>query len=493
MSDNSLIPPGSEITNVAAAMALLRSNLASFIHMSFKTLNPDTRFVDNWHIQTIAWHLEQVRLGKIKRLIITMPPRSLKSISASIAFPAFVHGNNPGKHIISVSYGQDLSVKFQNDYRAIISAPWFRPIFPGCRINPRKDTEREVVLTARGSRLATSIDGTLTGRGADIIIIDDPLKPSDAMSATKRDRVNDWFGSTLLSRLNDKKDGAIVIVTQRVHAHDLIGYVLEQGPENWVILNLPAIATDRQRIQIGDNRFCTRSAGGVLHPEHEPLSVLDQMRRDIGSDAFEAQYQQSPVPPGGAMFKRKWIQRYDIPPYESDHEIIQSWDTAQKTDPANDWSVCTTWMISEGKYYLLNVCRRKLDYPQLKAQAISLSKQYHPRVVLIEDTGVGAGLIEELRQDEINTISVTPENCKQARASVQSAKFEGGRVLLPKKAPWLSELEHELCSFPGSRHDDQVDSMVQALAYDNHGPVVVIGGRRRPRRERVSDSAWRCI
>ena len=165
MSNNISQPPDSTIANTTVAIALLRSNLASFIHMSFKTLNPDTVFVDNWHIHAIAWHLEQVRTGKIRRLIITMPPRSLKSISASTAFPAFVHGNNPSKHIISVSYGQDLSVKFQNDYRAIISRPWFRSIFPECRIDPRKDTEREVVLTARGSRLATSLMEALLAEG----------------------------------------------------------------------------------------------------------------------------------------------------------------------------------------------------------------------------------------------------------------------------------------------------------------------------------------
>lgn len=482
MSHGSLQQPNSLITDAEAAFALLRFNLASFIHMSFKRLNPGTVYFDNWHIHAIAFHLEQVRIGKIKRLIITMPPRSLKSISASTAFPAFIHGNDPTKHVISVSYGQELSVKFQNDYRAIISSPWFKVAFPNCIIDPRKDTEREVNLTGRGSRLATSIDGTLTGRGADFIIIDDPLKPSDAMSATKRDHVNEWFGSTLLSRLNDKKTGAIVIVTQRLHLHDLVGHVLEQAPEDWVVLNLPAIAAHDQKIQVADDQFYVRSPGGILHPKHEPQHVLDQLRRDIGSDAFEAQYQQNPVPPGGAMFKRKWPLRYQYLPYESDYKIIQSWDTASKTGPANDWSVCTTWMISQKKYYLMNVCRKKLDYPQLKAQAIKLFKEYNPRMVLIEDTGVGTGLIEELKQAGVNTSAVTPTGPKEARAAVQSAKFEGGRVLFPHQAPWLSELETELCSFPGSRHDDQVDSIVQALAYEVPGPVQLIGGRVRPRK-----------
>src|ERR1700677_3195365 len=181
--------------------AILRGNLYSFIRKVFMTLNPSALYRDNWHIQAIAWHLEQVRLGRITRLIITMPPRSLKSISASVAFPAFVHGKDPTKNILCVSYGQDLAAKLQNDYRAVLGAPWYNRIFPGTRIGPSKDSESEVMLTARGTRFATSIGGALTGRGADIILIDDPLKASDANSDVKRNAVNDWYGQTLASRL----------------------------------------------------------------------------------------------------------------------------------------------------------------------------------------------------------------------------------------------------------------------------------------------------
>ena len=254
--------------------ALLRANLVSFIQMCFRTLNPTSRFCDNWHIVAIAWHLEQVRIGKIKRLIICMPPRSLKSISASVAFPAFIHGNDPSKHIIAVSYGQELSTKLHNDYRLILSSDWYKAIFPQTRISQHKDTENEVVLTGRGGRLATSINGVLTGRGADLIIIDDPLKPGDAMSEPKRKAVNDWFGSTLLSRLNDKANSAIVIVTQRVHADDLVGHVLETSGEDWTVLELPAIAPESQTIQIGDDRIYQRSADELLHADRESVKMV---------------------------------------------------------------------------------------------------------------------------------------------------------------------------------------------------------------------------
>lgn len=457
----------SQEDRIRLLLALIHNNFASFLEKCFTTLNPGSSYVDNWHIIAIAYHLEQIRLGKLKRLIICMPPRSLKSISASIAFPAFVHAHDPTKQIIAVSYASDLAANFQNDYRTILNSSWFQQIFPNIRISRRKDSESEVHLTKRGSRLATSVGGTPTGRGADLIIIDDPLKAADAYSEAKRTAANDWFGSTLMSRLNDKKNGAIVIVTQRVHANDLVGHVLETSGDDWTVLELPAIAEEPQRIQIGDNRWHQRFPGDLLHPEREPREILDRLQRDIGPDAFSAQYQQRPVPPGGAMFKRDWLKYYPFVPEPTEDDIIyQSWDTASKTGPANDWSVCTTWRYSSGRYYLLDLVREKLDYPSLKDLAIEQAEFHNPWVVLIEETGVGIGLIEELIRNGISAIGVTPKESKEARAAVQTAKFASGRVLFPERASWLSELEAELLAFPGGRHDDQVDSIIHALAYD---------------------------
>ena len=197
--------------NPAVINAILRSNFSSFLRKVFGTLNPGTPYLANWHIDAITWHLEEVLAGRINRLIINLPPRSLKSITASVAFPAFIHGHDPTRKIISVTYSQDLSVKHHNDYRTTLEAPWYRNCFPNSRIDKRKDSESEVTLIGRGSRVATSIGGTLTGRGADLIIIDDPLKPADAMSESKREGANDWYRSTAVSRINDKRTGAIIL------------------------------------------------------------------------------------------------------------------------------------------------------------------------------------------------------------------------------------------------------------------------------------------
>lgn len=467
----------------------LRTDFKWFIAKCFGTLNPGTPYQANWHIEAIAWQLEQVRLGRVKRLIIAMPPRSAKSISASIAFPAFLHGHDPNKEIIAVSYAQGLATKLHNDYRTVMSSGWYKDLFPETRIDPKKETEQEVRLTQRGSRLATSVGGVLTGRGADIIIIDDPLKADDARSEAQRNKVNDWYSATLLSRLNQKIEGAVVIVTQRLHIDDLVGHVTEHD-DTWTVLNLPAIATEEQRIQVGPDRFHHRCLDDLLHSAREDQAVLDELKQNIGSESFEAQYQQCPVPPGGHMFKRDWLQYCATRPEITDDDtLFQSWDTASKTGLENDWSVGTTWLYKDGHYYLLDVVREKLNYPDLKAKMLETAKQYDPSVVLIEDTGVGTGLIAELKAEGLDIVEVAATQSKEARAHIETPKFESGRVWLPQSAPWLSTFVAELLAFPAGRHDDQVDSVVHALAYKQRGKGGVTYIYLDPPRRHLRD-AW---
>lgn len=443
---------------------ILRRDFPSFIHQCFHHLAPSTPYRPNWHIDALAYHLERARTGKLRRLIVNMPPRSLKSIITSVAFPAYALGHNPSLRLIGVSYGSDLAIKHANDFRQIVDAPWYWRAFPATRISRFKNTEGEVVTTRNGFRLATSVDGTLTGRGGDIIIIDDPLKPGDALSDSKRQRVNDWFPNTLLSRLDDKQNGAIVVVMQRLHVNDLTGFLLRSSDE-WTLLELPAIAEEEQLIQIGEEEYHLRRAGDLLHAEREPTSALDSLKVQLGSDTFAAQYQQRPIPPGGAMVKRSWMARYEDLPPRSASRVIQSWDTASKDGAQNAWSVCTTWFVREGRYYLADVMRGRFDYPTLKTRAIDHARAHNPSRVLIEDTGVGTALIAELKKAGLNAIAVRPELDKQTRMSVASATIEAGRVLLPWSAPWLAALEDELFSFPHGWHDDQVDSISQALGY----------------------------
>jgi hypothetical protein len=297
----------------------------------FHVLNPSAIFQMNWHIRAIAYVLEQVRLGEIKRLIITVPPRSLKSIMCSVAVPAFVLGHDPTKRLIVASYSADLAIKHGNDFRTVVNSAEYHAIFPGTRISAMKNTQTEVVTTLNGFRLAISVDGTLTGRGGDIIIIDDPIAALAALSQKSREHVVDWYFNTLLSRLDDKQSGAIVLVMQRLHEDDLAG-VLLRGSDEWTVLNLPAIAQQDEKIRIGNGQVRVRRAGNVLHPEREPREVLESLRAQLGPEIFSAQYQQQPVAPGGAMIKRVWVHHFDQLPQSG--QIIQSWDVANRFELA---------------------------------------------------------------------------------------------------------------------------------------------------------------
>src|SRR6266850_232872 len=233
--------------------------------------------------------------------IIQLPPRHLKSLLASIAFPAWCLGHDPSAQILSVSYGQELADKLARDCRSIVMSPWYRQIFP-TRLAPHRQAVQEFITTRQGYRLATSTGGVLTGRGADLILIDDPLKPEEALSEAQRQTANDWYDHTLYSRLNDKRHGVIVIIMQRLHEDDLVGHVLAQEP--WEVLSFPAIAEadEVHRIEtIWGPRCFRRRQGEALHPDREPLDILDRIRRTIGEYNFAGQYQQSPAPLGGGL------------------------------------------------------------------------------------------------------------------------------------------------------------------------------------------------
>lgn len=455
------------MTDRATLDALLRRDFESFIAKTFSYLNPAQDFERNWHLRAMAWPLEQCLRGNIRRLIITLPPRHLKSITASVAFPAFVLGHDPTRRIVCVSYAAELSGKLARDCRAVMSSPWYRRTFPETRLSREKNTELDFVTTQRGYRLSTSVGGVLTGRGGNLIILDDPMKPDEAMSETRRRNVCEWFDNTLYSRLDDKRSDVIIIIMQRLHMDDLVGHVLTKD-DSWVQLNLPAIAEVDERIRIGDEEWYVRREGEVLQAVREPLEIVEEMRRSLGSFNFAAQYQQAPIPPEGELLKWGWFQTYENEPgLRPGDQVVQSWDTASKSGELNDYSVCTTWLVRGKAYYLLDVFRQRLRYPDLKRAIITQAERYQPDAVLIEDKASGTALIQDLTDERSPRmpypIAVEPEGDKITRAAAQSMVIEAGQVLLPSQAPWLDEFRREILQFPYSRHDDQIDSMTQFL------------------------------
>lgn len=449
--------------------AILRSDFASFLHRSVLTLNPGAIFLPNWHLDAIAHQLERVRSGELKRLIINLPPRYLKSIMVSVAFPAFVLGHDPRKKIFGISYGADLAIKHASDFRTIVEAAWYRRAFPKMQVV--RAMGGDIYTTRRGFRKATSVQAALTGFGGDIFIIDDPQKPDEAQSENPRNAINLWFSNTLRSRLDDKEKGVIIVVMQRVHLNDLSGYLLETS-KDWTVLDLAAIAEEDEDIEIGRGKIHRRRAGEALHPSYESLPTLQKLQTELGSEIFLAQYQQSPVPPGGAIIRKDWLHYYDVAPAHSyKTKIIQSWDTAAKDGANNDWSVCTTWLLVDRKhYYLLDVTRGRYEYPRLRDSAIALSQRFKPTAILIEDAMTGIALAQELREAGTFVVKPVPvERDKVNRLWLQQAKFEAGLVHFPRHAPWLPTLEAELLAFPQAKHDDQVDSLSQALAFKAWG------------------------
>jgi predicted phage terminase large subunit-like protein len=411
--------------------------------------------------------------GDITRLIITLPPRSLKSICASVAFPAWALGHDPALRVICASYASELAAKHARDCRAVMESTWYREVFPKTRIDPAKNSELEFATRRQGFRLATSVGGTLTGRGGNLVIVDDPLKASDAVSEAKRQLANDWFRNTLYSRLDDKARDRILVVMQRLHVDDLVGHLLERD-EGWVHFNLPAVAEVDERFDIGHGRIYTRKPGEPLHPEREPLETLERIRRTLGTYDFAAQYQQDPVPLGGGLIKWEWFRYYDALPGRQEGDLVtQSWDTASKAEEINDWSVGTTWLSRGVDHYLLDVSRVRLDYPHLKRRITDLAARHQADSVLIEDKGSGTQLIQDLRYEgKVRPIGIVPQQDKITRMYAQTAKIEAGYVSLPKEAAWLDDFQAEVLQFPRGRHDDQVDSLSQYLAWvETHRPI----------------------
>jgi predicted phage terminase large subunit-like protein len=454
------------IENHRAFRGALRASLASFTQKSFATVNPGQIFHDNWHLHGIAYHLECCRAGIIKRLIITVPPRSLKSICASVAFPAFILGHDPTQRIICISHSNDLVVRHARDFRSLVESKWYQDVFPGTIAIRNAETEFET--TVGGRRFATSIGGTITGLGARYIVIDDPQKSEEALSKSQRERLNDYYATTIYSRLDSKIDGVIILVMQRLHDDDLAGRLLKHG--GWHHLNLPAIAEEDQDISIGEDEIYQRKAGTVLHPAREPLQVLQETKRTMGSLHFQAQYQQAPVPEAGNLIRRDWIRYFDLSdlPLGGDcPRIVQTWDTATKGEEVNDQSVCTTWAFVRGNHYLIDLVRQHCGYPALRRLALEQYRKHRPTSVLIEDHGSGTALIQDLKESHgISAIPIRPAQDKVTRFSIASARFEAGEVYFPRDAAFLPTLLDEILRFPQTRFDDQVDSISQYFIWD---------------------------
>lgn len=446
-----------------AFKALLRTRLHPFVNRSFPSLNPGRELSGGYYVRGLCHVLEQVAHGKLQRLIIELPPRHLKSTVATMTFPAWLLGRDPKMRIVCASYSIDLANSFSHKCRKLMAEPFYQSVFPEVAFDPKKDAVTEFHTSQKGFRLATSIGGTLTGKGGDIVILDDVMKAQDTHSQTTRDKIHEIFQDTIATRLDDPKTGAIVLVGQRLHEDDLIGRLQQTG--NWSTLSLPAIATEDQVIDLGDNMEWRRQTGEPLDADRLGLDELGQIRAEIGRLAFEAEYQQRPVLAGGNLINLEWFKTYKKPLARNKYEaILQSWDTAALPGESNDYSVCTTWGII-GKYIdLLDVHRQQHLYPELVSAAVKLRDKWKPNLIVIEKAVTGLSLKPDLNRKGVSEAEwLSPEKGKVERMIAQSAKVEAGQVRLPMSAPFLEVFRGEIAAFPNGKYDDQVDSFSQAL------------------------------
>lgn len=426
-----------------------------------------------WFHRELAKELQifykDVQQGKSPRLMITVPPRHGKSQLASMHFPAWTLGKDPTLPIIWTSFSSSLALDINREVQRIMSSEEYHRIFPRSALSPKKK-KGEIrradffeIPEFGGKFLTAGVGGAITGKGAKILGIDDPIKNrEEANSITIRNKIWDWYTSTAYTRL--APGGGVLLIQTRWHEDDLAGRLIEamkaECGDTFRVVNYPAIAEQDE---------FHRKAGEALHPERYSLAQLTSMRRTIGEFDWAALYQQHPAPVGGAIFKSEWLRFYNIQdlPQKFD-EKIQSWDFTFK-DSAGADNVCgTVWGVKGPNIFLLDLVCEKMNFTKSVA-AIRAMTNKHPDafVKLVEDKANGTAIIDYLRKEIPGMIPITPTESKLTRANAVTPAFEAGNVWLPATTlyKWVSPYLTEMQTFPSAAHDDQVDSTTQAIKY----------------------------
>ena len=411
-------------------------------------ISQNSNFLVSAHHRTIARALQKVETGEIKRLIITAPPRHGKSYLVSQMFPAWYLGRNPEKYVIQASYGQDLSSDFGRFVRNSIMSDEFKGIFSGVSVETDSKSQKRFNTNKNGSYFAVGRGGSITGRGGNIIIIDDLLKnDQEAHSEKIRHAMIEWYKNTLYTRL--MPGGAIIIINTRWHEDDLIGRLLKDSDEDWTQINFPAID----------------ESGKALWPDYFSVDTLLKTKKEIGLKAFESLYQQNPSPEEGQIVKKDWIHHWKaLPPQYQ--ETIMSWDLAFKGTSTSDYVVGQMWGRWGADFFLLDQVRGKWDFTQTVRQVeLFAIKHMNYGRILIEDKANGPAVMNVLKNKIPGIVPYKPDSDKASRLHSVTPLFESGNVFIPPidKFDWVREYVHELTSFPSAKHDDQVDATTQAL------------------------------
>lgn len=450
---------GPKLINQAAV-----AHFSNFQRLMHPIVSSET-YVHAVHTRAIAQALEKVARGEIRRLIINVPPRHFKSYQSSVAFPAYLLGLDPGLRIIAASYGSDLSDPFGRQTRDILQSPLYQSLFPETKLRSKTPPVADLVTTRNGYRFATSVGGVLTGKGADIAIIDDPMKAGDGASAAIRDSVGEWFKTSLMTRFDKPAESRVIVIMQRLHMDDLAGRLKAEG--GWTVLDLPAITQTAFTADLGFGQEKHFLPGEILFPERITEEVLDQLRFDLGAAGFAAQMLQRPTPAGGHLFDIGNARRYTLtakPNFNVFEATIVSVDCAAAAGESSDYTAITTWGVRGKNLYLVHAARGQWTLPKTLKQIRPIidAAASKNRAIIVETGGAGHPLIQQLQEEGVQQVwPFSPKNNKATRAEFANLKMEQGRILLPVAAPWLEQIEAELAAFPHGKNDDYVDSISQ--------------------------------
>lgn len=444
---------------------ILAKDLRRYARDAWPIVEPATEFIPNWHIDAICDHLTAVSRGEIRNLLITMPPRHMKSLTVCVLWPTWEWTSNPALRFLFASYGEDLAIRDSLKCRRIVESTWYQERW-GHRVSIARDQGQKTRFdnAASGYRIATGVGGKATGEGGDRLVVDDAHKIMEAESDQVRKGVLDWWDAEMSTRGNNPNTVAKVVVGQRVHENDLPGHLIELG--GWEHLNLPEeyeAGSAKRSTSIGFSDPRTEE-GELLWPTRFGPEVIKEAKL-MGSYRYSALFQQRPAPAGGGVFKRAWWKFFTAWPTEYD-QMIQSWDLAFKDLGTSDY-VCGGVLASRGgDFYVLDVIKDQLDFPaSCKAIETLSAKWPQAHRKLVEDKANGPALIAQLKHRVPGLTPVEPRGNKDQRASAASPFVESGNVYLPDPslAPWVEDFIAELAAFPKGANDDQVDMFSQAM------------------------------
>lgn len=468
-----------DLDNVALNAAL-RNDFPTFVGKVFLTLNPGAKFKLNWHHFAISHFLQQMWAGKFTRGIVNSCPRSLKSTIISVAWVAFVLGHDPTKMFIVVSHNMELAKELSFLFRKVVNAKWYKDAFPTMREKPDADNELIFRTSLGGGRRATSVNSDVTGLGGTDIIIDDPIDASIADNPDQCAIINRWITKVLMSRLNDKATGTVLLVMQRISVHDTTAFLL--GMTGWKILVLPAIAQKDMDVPIGEGEMHHWKQGELLHPEFLSQAILDEQLQLQGHTDFSAQYLQIPIQSGGGAIDISKFKRFTQLPQAIDFWFL-SVDASSGVE-SGSYSVIQLWAASNGRMYLHGQKRDHMEFPVLRSSVMDIAKKWGVRYILVENASAGQALLQELHghypleEAWEKLVSIKPVHAKTVRMGKAMIMVDAGKVWLPADRSWIDGLVSELQAFPKGAHDDQVDALSQAInwfrSYLDGPPMVTV-------------------